>query len=498
MPKIIVTSTFRKGGSSGKKGGAGGLLKYMGTREGVEKLPLDKGSKPATKRQQDLICSVVKKIPGTAVYPEYQEYLNSGTRCSATYFLNAVLEQEKDAEDIGKLVTYMAERPGVVKLGKHGLFSQTDEPIDLEKAADEVTNHPGYIWTHVVSLHREDAERLGYNNAEAWKSLVRRNVTTIAEAHKIPLSDLQWYAAFHDTGHHPHIHLMVYSKGQEGYLSKQSIDSLRSAFGNDIFKQEQYHLFQLQTGLREDIKEKFEQKIRDLIAQAEAAPEPNVQIHFLLVKLRKQLDTHQGKKVYGYLPKSIKATVNEVVQLLAHEPNIEKLYEEWNKVNREKLSLYYENKDPTVPLVDNKEFRSIKNTIIRAVMEMPQDVRMQPVKSVREQVVPLYSGNIPPTDDPLDDDSDSTNAADGAETKQATIEIPKPVTQHTAAVATGIIGALARLIGDKCMAHRQSLQGQIDSKLRAKINEKKQALGLRTEQAQKASYQTEEEYEMSM
>jgi len=317
MPKIIVTSTFRKGGSSGKKGGAGGLLKYMGTREGVEKLPLDKGSKPATKRQQDLICSVVKKIPGTAVYPEYQEYLNSGTRCSATYFLNAVLEQEKDAEDIGKLVTYMAERPGVVKLGKHGLFSQTDEPIDLEKAADEVTNHPGYIWTHVVSLHREDAERLGYNNAEAWKSLVRRNVTTIAEAHKIPLSDLQWYAAFHDTGHHPHIHLMVYSKGQEGYLSKQSIDSLRSAFGNDIFQQEQYHLFQLQTGLREDIKEKSEQKIRDLIAQAETAPEPNVQIHFLLVKLRKQLDTHQGKKVYGYLPQSIKATVNEIVQLIS-------------------------------------------------------------------------------------------------------------------------------------------------------------------------------------
>ena len=498
MPKIIVTSTFRKGGSSGKKGGAGGLLKYMGTREGVEKLPLDKGSKPATKRQQDLICSVVKKIPGTAVYPEYQEYLNSGTRCSATYFLNAVLEQETDAEDIGKLVTYMAVRPGVVKLGKHGLFSQTDEPIDLEKAADEVTNHPGYIWTHVVSLHREDAERLGYNNAEAWKSLVRRNVTTIAEAHKIPLSDLQWYAAFHDTGHHPHIHLMVYSKGQEGYLSKQSIDSLRSAFGNDIFQQEQYHLFQLQTGLREDSKEKSEQKIRDLIAQAEDESAPTEQLQFLFVKLRKQLDQHKGKKVYGYLPKEIKATVNEIVFHLSSEPAIEELYKEWNKVNREKLSLYYENKDPTVPLVDNKEFRSIKNMIIRAVMEMPQDVRMQSVESVQEQVVRLYPNNIPPTDDPLDDDGDSANAADGSETKQATIEIIKPVTQHTAAVATGIIGALARLIGDKCMAHRQSLQGQIDSKLRAKINEKKQALGLRTEQAQKASYQTEEEYEMSM
>lgn len=449
MPKIIVTSTFRKGGKSGKNSGAGGLLKYMGTREGVEKLPLDKENKPATKQQKSLIASVVSKIPGTAEYPEYREYLASETRGSAANFLNAVMRREEQAEDIGRLVTYMAERPGVVKLGKHGLFSQTDDPIDLEKAADDVTNHTGYIWTHVVSLHREDAERLGYNNADAWKSLVRRNVTAIAEAHRIPLTDLQWYAAFHDTGHHPHIHLMVYSKGQEGYLSKQSIDTLRSCFGNEIFKQEQYHLFQLQTGLRQDIKGKSEQRIRDLISQAETSSKPDAQVQFLLVKLRKQLDKHLGKKVYGYLPKSIKTTVNEIVAVLSREPAIAELYSEWNEVNREKLSLYYENKDPTVPLVDNKEFRSIKNMVIKAVMEMPP-------------------------------------------------EIERDVSRNTMATAGGIIGSLARLIGGKCMAHRQRLQEQIDSKLQAKINEKKQALGLRTERTQEPSYQTQEEYDMSM
>ena len=274
MPKIIVTSTFRKGGGAGKKGGAGGLLKHMGTREGVEKLPLSQANTPATKQQKTLIESVIKRIPDAVQYPEYQEFLRAGTKGSANEFLNSLLKQEEEAEKISKLVNYMAERPSVVKLGKHGLFSQTDDPIDLDKAAEEVASHEGYIWTHIVSLHREDAERLGYNHAEAWKSLVRRNVTTIAEAHRIPLSDLQWYAAFHDTGHHPHIHLMVYSRGQEGYLSKQSIDTLRSSFGNDIFKQEQYHLFQLQTGLREDIKQKSEQKIRDLIAQADAECAP--------------------------------------------------------------------------------------------------------------------------------------------------------------------------------------------------------------------------------
>lgn len=466
----------------------------MGTREGVEKLPLSQAKVPATKQQQSLIGTVLKRIPDAVQYPEYQEFLEAGTKGAANAFLNTILKQEEDAEKIGKLVTYMAERPGVVKLGKHGLFSQTDEPIDLDKAAEEVARHEGYIWTHIVSLHREDAERLGYNNAESWKSLVRRNVTTVAEAHKIPLSDLQWYAAFHDTGHHPHIHLMVYSKGQEGYLSKQSIDGLRSCFGNDIFKQEQYHLFQLQTGLREDIKEKSEQKIRDLITQAEAESVPSEELQFLFIKLRKQLDKYNGKKVYGYLPKEIKATVNEIVAYLSAEPVIEELYKEWNKVNREKLSLYYENKDPTVPLVDNKEFRSIKNMIIKAVMELPPDVEIAHSEATKEDndeeticPLPRFCKEEPVLKIPTVPDFASV-----------VIYHKEPVPRNTDAVAKEIIGALARLIGDKYMTHHQTLQGQIDHRLKQQINEKKLAMGLKIEDTQKASYQTEEEYEQSM
>lgn len=361
-----------------------------------------------------------------------------------------------------------------------------------------MTNHTGYIWTHVVSLHREDAERLGYNTAEAWKSLVRRNVTAIAEAHRIPLTDLQWYAAFHNTGHHPHIHLMVYSKGQEGYLSKQSIDTLRGCFGNDIFKQEQYHLFQLQTGLRQEIKEKSEQKIRDLVARAETAPQPDTQIQFLLVKLKKQLDEYQGKKVYGYLPKSIKATVNEIVAVLSSEPAIEGLYKEWNKVNREKLSLYYENKNPTVPLVDNKEFRSIKNMIIKAVMEMPQEVVMRPDEIVQKPPVAILCEENDSANSSSGGNGAAADAPGSTESERITMDVSASTEYPISAVANGIIGALARLIGDKCIAHRRSLQEQIDSKLQAKINEKKQALGLRTERTQEPSYQTQEEYDMSM
>jgi hypothetical protein len=287
---------------------------------------------------------------------------------------------------------------------------------------------------------------------------------------------------------------MVYSKGHEGYLFKQSIDSLRSCFGNDIFQQEQYHLFQLQTGLREDIKEKSEQKIRDLIAQAETESAPNEQLQFLFVKLRKQLEQHKGKKVYGYLPKQIKATVNEIVAQLSSEPAIEELYKESNKVNREKLSLYYEDKDPTVPLVDNKEFRSIKNMIIKAVMELPPNMEIDHSEVSEEEN----------NDEPIQirlrlyPEEVATPIPKSAETPPIVIRHEKPVPINTMIAAKEIIGALARLIGDKCMAHHQTLQGQIDHRLKQQINEKKLAMGLKIESTQKASYQTEEEYEHSM
>ena len=250
----------------------------------------------------------------------------------------------------------------------------------------------------------------------------------------------------------------------------------------------------MQTGLREDIKEKSEQKIQDLITQAEAESAPNEQLQFLFVKLRKQLDQHKGKKVYGYLPKEIKATVNDIVTHLSTEPAIEELYKEWNKVNREKLSLYYENKDPTVPLADNKEFRSIKNMIIKAVMEMPHDVKIAHSEATKEdndeeiiRPFPRFYKEEPALRIPT--------APDIA----PVVTQPKdPISLDAKTAAKGIIGALARLIGDKYMAHTQTLQGQIDHRLKQQINEKKLALGLKTEVTQKASYQTEEEYEQSM
>lgn len=368
MAKIIFTSRYFK---NPKRSNVGKLVKYMGTREGVEKLPNGIDNSPATKKQQTLINSITKNYPESKKYLEYKDYENNSTKSNATEFIDTFIERNADrAEELKTLVSYIAERPSVEKLGKHGLFSQTDDKINLDEVAEEISNHNGIVWTHVISLKREDAERLGYNNADKWKKQVRKNMIEIAKAHNIQLSDLQWYAAFHNTTHHPHIHLLVYSKSGQGYLTNKGIESMRSAFGNDIFRNEQYKLFKQQTEYREELKDSFDELLEEVLDDCNYIFEPSPQLFNLILELRKQLDNCKGKKVYGYLPKKTKDIVNEILKELMKDENLSALYNKWNEINNEKLSLYYDNKSKSIPIEDNKEFRSIKNKIIQAVLNM--------------------------------------------------------------------------------------------------------------------------------
>ena len=429
MAKIIFTSRYIRNASR-----AGNLVKYMGTREGVEKLSYGVDHSPATKKQQDLIASIVKKYPASAEYPEYVEYLQKKEKASATEFIDAFVERNSDRiGNFKKLVSYIAERPSVEKLGRHGLFSQSDDKIDLDEVAEEVASHQGILWTHVISLRREDAERLGYNNAEAWKKAIRRNVVSIAEAHKIKVSDLRWYAAFHNTTHHPHVHLLVYSRNpRTGYLTNNGIESMRSAFARDLFRNEQYKLFQMETQQRDLLKQKVNKLLDNMDVSREASPE----LVALFQTLVTQLDGYRGKRVYGYLPKPIKETVNKIVDELAKEPTVSQMYDTWYEINRAKLSVYSEKEKHPVPLSENDVFRSIKNTVLN--------------KSVYLLQLSHIEG------------------------------LTKENFQHSCgSFYKGLSTILAKLIGSDCHRKLNNLEGQVDSKLREQINEKKVAQGLK-------------------
>ena len=309
------------------------------------------------------------RYPETKDYLEYKDYDKSKTKSSATEFIDAVVERNADrAEQLKSLVSYMAQRPSVERIGSHGLFSATDDEINLDEVADRVSNHDGIVWTHVISLTREDAERLGYNNAEAWKNLVRRNEIEIANAHKISQDDIEWYGAFHNTTHHPHIHLLVYSKSGQGYLTAKAIKDMKSSFANDIFRNERYKLFKEQTEIRNELKDEFNSYL-DQIKNGDIVLSDRMLK--LVNNLKTQLNNYKGKKVYGYLPNKMKRTVDQIQWcLLLDNEDLYFLYHSWNDINNKKLSTYYDSKNNYVYIIKNKEFRSVKNAIIKAIDEM--------------------------------------------------------------------------------------------------------------------------------
>ena len=500
MAKFILVSHVVR---NTPKRNASNLVRYMGTREGVEKLPPGKDDGDATVRQQRLIKNLIKADPDAKKYLEYRDYENAPTKSNATEFIDAFIERNAErVGEIDKLVTYMAERPGVEKLGPHGLFSQTDDKIDLDSVAEEVGSHTGPIWTHVVSLEREDAERLGYNNARAWKELVRRNMTELAKAHKISMDNLQWYAAFHNTTHHPHMHLLVYAKdAKQGWLNEKGIEDLKSAFANDIFRFEQQKLFRMETELRDKLKDQFGIDLLRKIGEVEKNYEPTPEIVFLFRKLRSQLKEQKGKKVYGYLPKEVKATVNEIVALLAKSEGISELYKEWNQVNREKLSLYREKKEPDLPLETNPEFQSIKNKIIRAVLELPlpenYDLDQNISQATKEELSfavqaaerneHFYPRLYKPESVPQAKYVPMTFVFN--EDRSAAVKAPVCISLALKDLAY----ALASMLAEGQHRRLNKMRGQVDKKLRSKIEEKKAAHGLKSDGQ---SYINDEEQSM--
>ena len=239
MARLIVKSPYFKGGGAKP---AGGYLRYIATRERVEILPDDR---PPTKRQTQLIEKLTKDFPDTKTLLEYGDYTSHPTKFNASQFLTLAMEENwGKVQKIDGYAKYIATRPRAERLGEHGLFGDEDA-VDLNAAMAEVNDYTGNIWTHIISLRREDAERLGFDHADAWRALLRAHRNDIAEAVHIPPEDFCWYAAFHDEGGHPHVHMMAWSKKPgQAYLNREGIRKIKSVLTNQIFQQELLHIYE--------------------------------------------------------------------------------------------------------------------------------------------------------------------------------------------------------------------------------------------------------------
>ena len=394
MPKIIVTSRYLKKGS---KKNLKNYVKYIATREGA--------------------------IP---MVSERENY-----------------------------VGYLANRPGSVKFNTHGLFSQTNEPINLEKVAKEIANHAGNVWTHVVSLRRDDAQKMGYDNLKAWRELVIRQIPSIAKNQKIDLKNLRWYAAFHDKETNPHIHIIVYSQNdREGFLTNHGIERIRSGFANDIYSDELHHIYEQQTDLRNLLKKESEQLMKQLAEKISQNKNFDVELINLVEKLHTQLADSKSKKVYGYLKSDVKKTIDEIFMRLADNESVKKMYDLWCEMEQQKHDVYSSAKVGFPSLVDNKEFKSVKNMIVQTVLQM--DFQQ-----------PEINVEIPEIADENTDQFKNEMLAD---------------------TIFSLFVNLSRCIEDDYHHKFQSGRKIIDSKLRRMIQEKNQALGIKQENGQTLEY----------
>ena len=382
LSQIIVTSRYLKSGTQKSKNKRRNYTKYIATRETVEvrdQNTIDRNDN-ATKNQKELIDDLLSDFPEAKRYLEYEDFKANPTVENASELISTIIE--RNADIIGNrqnFVGYMAMRPGVEKRGSHGLFNEKNEPIILNQAANEIAEHKGNVWSHVVSLRREDAVRLGYDNSDAWRELVKRHISDIAKAQNIPLCNLKWYAAYHDTTHHPHIHLLVYSTNpKQGFLTKAGIDKIRSAFANDIFHDDLQSIYQEQTVSRDELKAVSKNEFESIVNRIASNDHTDPQLGELIRKLYIQLQNVKGKKVYGYLPKEIKETVNKIFSELAKDENIRQLYDKWCSLERLKCKTYTQKEKELPSLTDNKVFQPVRNMIIRTVLNMkPFDVNTE-------------------------------------------------------------------------------------------------------------------------
>ena len=408
MSQLIVTSRYLKNGNQKNKTKRRNYTKYIATRETVEirsQKFVDRNAN-ATKNQEQLINNLINDFPESKRYLEYEDYEREPTIENAGELISTIVERNADV--VGNrqnFVGYMAMRPGVEKRGSHGLFNEKNEPIILNQAANEIAEHKGNVWSHVVSLRREDAVRLGYDNSDAWRELVKRHISDIAKAQNIPLCNLKWYAAYHDTTHHPHIHLLVYSTNpKQGFLTKAGIDKIRSAFANDIFHDDLQSIYQEQTVSRDELKAVSKNEFESIVNIIASNDHTDPQLEELIRKLYIQLQNVKGKKVYGYLPKEIKETVNKIFSELAKDENIRQLYDKWCSLERLKYKTYTLKETELPELSANKVFQPLRNMIIRTVLNMkPFDANTEIEGSEPNDE---YIDNTPQNMSPLFDDAE--------------------------------------------------------------------------------------------
>ena len=436
-------------------------MKYIATREGVEVLT---GKGPATEKQKEMVAKLLKDFPDVRDSFEYEDYKQAPTLHTASALISAALDSHmQNLQSENGYLKYIATRPGAEKHGAHGLFGR-QENTNLTAAMHDLTAHDGNVWTIIYSLHREDAERLGYNNAAAWRKLLVSQQNKFAEAFHVPVSALHWYAAYHDADTHPHIHMMIWTD-QETVLKRDAVVKLRSAMTNSIFQAELENLYIRKDIAYKDVTEAAREVMHDLVDCMESVSEPAASIQQKLLEFALELRTTSGKKQYAYLKKPLKDMVDSIVDELEKLPEMAAYYSVWNGV-RDTLEGYYKNRPCQYnPLSQQKEFRAIKNAIV------------QEAERLRQQMEQETSQEEEPSSEETSTDASANPTLADENTSSATSHSVRLPSEYLLNSTIRLFHQMGQIFRDNAAPPSNPMGIRIDSKRRKKLMQKRLAMG---------------------
>lgn len=471
MAKLVTKFKYLK---PNRKVSAGGYAKYIATREGVEKIDSSQKFAPATAKQKNLIEKILKDFPDSKDMFEYADYLEKQNQGSASDFISRVME-DYAYEISGRKVyaDYIATRPRAERFGSHGLFTDDGVQVQLSKVTEELDKHKGNIWTAIISIRREDAERLGFNTGSRWRDMFRTQTEVLAKNLKIPMENLRWYAAFHNESHHPHVHLIAYSTVEnEGYLTQKGVENLRSSFAKDIFQQDLMCIYERQTEHRDKLRAEARDIVEDLVSKINSEIYIGASVQHKLLELADRLSKTKGKKVYGYLKPDVKALVDSIVDELANDGRIKKLYDLWYEQKGNTIRTYTDEMPDRIPLAQNKEFKSIKNAIIKEAMKLiPNKDEVEESENADEESV----------SNPFEYE-ENTSAESVSDSDRGVLYPHYSIKTNRNSVAVSslyLLRYLCDMIQSRLRFEEKKKAQRTDKKLQQKINDKKQAQGLK-------------------
>ena len=362
MPRLIVKIKHVKASKSVR-----GYVNYVATREGVDKtVNLNVLIGKPTKKQMEFIDKMLEESPDVMDSFEYEDYILNPTKQNASALITVIAESNPELFDSREqYLNYIATRPNVEKVSEHGLFGKKNE-INLAEVKNEIADLNSVIWTPIVSLQREDAYRLGYDNADMWRDLIRSKQLQMAEIFGIPANDFNWYGAFHNEAGHPHLHMVVYSTGSKrGFITEEKIEKIKSMLANEIFKNDMYELYDNKTQAREKISDEIKARLKVIAERIRDRDFSDSEVCDMLKQFSEKLKLQKGKKLYGYLPSKMKKEVDEIFKKISEDDDIQEMYKEWCDLQTQLLRIYHDKEIIFPELYENEEFRKLKNAIVK-------------------------------------------------------------------------------------------------------------------------------------